>query len=129
MMKKLTQSILLVTLALAGALAQAHPGGYGGGYGGGHFRSYGYEGHGGGWSRGGWVAPVVAAGLIGGAIYAGTHPVYAPTYVGAPIVVNPAPVYMNNVPGTPAPVAYYCSAYQQYYPQVGSCPVPWQIVN
>jgi hypothetical protein len=124
-MKKLTQSILLITLALAGALAQAHPGGYGGGYG----RSYGHEGHGGGWSRGGWVAPVVAAGLIGGAIYAGTHPVYVPNYVSAPVVINPAPLYLNGVPGSVAPVAYYCPAYQQYYPQVGSCPVPWQIIN
>lgn len=125
-MKKLTQSILLITLALAGALAQAHPGGFGG-YGA-YGRHYGYEGHGGGWSRGGWVAPVVAAGLIGGAIYAGSHPVYAPNYVSAPVVINPAPVYMNTAPG-PAPVAYYCPAYQQYYPQVGTCPVPWQVVN
>ncbi len=124
-MKKLTQSILLITLALAGALAQAHPVGYGGGNG--HY--YAHGGHGGGWSRGGWVAPVLAAGLIGGAIYAGSHPVYAPNYVNPPVVINPAPLYMNGVPGTVAPVAYYCSAYQQYYPQVGTCPVPWQIIN
>jgi hypothetical protein len=124
-MKKLTQSFLVITLALAGALAQAHPAGFGHGY----PRSYGYEGHGGGWHRGGWVAPVVAAGLIGSAIYASTHPLYAPNYVNPPVVINPAPVYMNGVPGVAAPVAYYCPAYQQYYPQVGTCPVPWQIVN
>jgi hypothetical protein len=121
-MKKLTQTVLALTLALTGALSQAHPGGYGHGY------AHGY-GHGGGWSRGAWVAPVLAAGLIGGAIYAGSQPVYGPTYVNPPLVVNPAPTYMNGVPGTVAPVAYYCSAYQQYYPQVGSCPVPWTIVN
>ncbi len=121
-MKKLTQTFLALTLAFAVTLSQAHPSGFGHGYGHGH-------GHGGGWSRGAWVAPVLAAGLIGGAIYAGSQPVYGQTYVNPPIIVNPAPTYMNGAPGTVAPVAYYCSAYQQYYPQVGSCPVPWQIVN
>ena len=121
MMKKLTQTVLVLALAVTGAVSQAHPGGFGHGHGG--------YGHGGGWSRGGWVAPVLAAGLIGGAIYAGSQPVYGPTYVNPPILVNPAPTYMNGAPGMVAPVAYYCSAYQQYYPQVGACPVPWQIVN
>jgi len=26
-------------------------------------------------------------------------------------------------------VAYFCSAYQQYYPSVATCPVPWQMVS
>jgi hypothetical protein len=122
-MKKIAKSVVVIALALTGALSQAHPGAYGhGGYGHG-------QGHGGGWSRGSWVAPALAAGLIGGALYAGSHPIYGPTYINPPIIVNPAPTYMNGAPGTVAPVAYYCSAYQQYYPQVGSCPVPWQIVN
>ena len=119
-MKKIAKSVVVIAFALMGVLSQAHQSGYGRGHG---------HGGGGGWSRGGWVAPALAAGLIGGAIYAGSHPIYGPTYVNPPIIFNPAPTYMNGAPGTVAPVAYYCSAYQQYYPQVGSCPVPWQIVN
>ncbi len=125
-MKKIAKSVVVIALALSGVLSQAHQSGYGHGHGHGHG---GGHGGGGGWSRGGWVAPALAAGLIGGAIYAGSHSIYGPTYVNPPIIVNPAPTYMNGAPGTVAPVAYYCSAYQQYYPQVGSCPVPWQIVN
>ncbi|NBX53964.1 MAG: hypothetical protein EBT70_02655 [Betaproteobacteria bacterium] len=38
------------------------------------------------------------------------------------------PVYINAPPPPPR-VAYFCSAYQQYYPNVASCPVPWQMVS
>jgi len=43
------------------------------------------------------------------------------------VVVAPLaqPVYTNPQ----APVAYYCASYQQYYPQVQTCPVPWQMVQ
>ena len=77
-------------------------GGYHGGHRGGH--------------RHHWVGPVVAAALLGTAVYAAQAPVYA-TPVYPPVVLTPPPQ-----------VAYYCSAYQQYYPSVPTCPVPWQPV-
>ena len=115
-MKRLSQ--LLVTL-LIGALAVpafAH-GGFGhGGYGGygpyGGFRgNYEYR-H--GWGGNNWVGPVIGATILGGAIYAASRPVY---------VVQQQPIV-----SAPPQGAYYCSAYQQFYPNVPTCPVPWQIV-
>lgn len=75
---------------------------------------YGHHYHGG--YRNGWVGPVVAAALVGSVLYASQTPVYA-TPVYPPVVLTPPPQ-----------VAYYCASYQQYYPNVATCPVPWQAV-
>lgn len=75
---------------------------------------YGHHHHGG--YRNGWVGPVVAAALVGSVLYASQSPVYA-TPVYPPVVMTPPPQ-----------VAYYCASYQQYYPNVATCPVPWQAV-
>lgn len=113
----------LLLLAVSGALSMmspafAHGGGRGfaGGHGGGH-------GHHGGAAR--WVGPVLGAALIGSVVYAATYPrvVYSqPVVMGPPVVAAP-PVVVE-----PARVAYFCNTYQQYYPTVSTCPVPWQIV-
>lgn len=104
--------LLACVLSLAAALpAQAH------GYGHGGYRG-GYHHDGGGW-RGDWVAPLVGAAIVGGVLYAATTPSYA-----APVVVTPPPV----VPASPR-VAYFCSTSQQYYPNVPTCAVPWQLVS
>jgi len=117
-MKRLV-SILLCALSMAAvAPAQAH--GFGGWHGGG-----GYHGdyHGGyGYGYNGWVAPLVGAAIVGGAVYAATAPRYEVVTPG--YVVAPPNVYSN------APrVSYYCPTAQQFYPTVPACNVPWQLVN
>ena len=115
-MKRLSK--LLVSL-LIGALAVpafAH-GGFGhGGHGGfgpyGGFRG-GYE-YRRGWDNN-WVGPVIGATILGGALYAASRP---PVYV----------VQQQPIVSAPPQGAYYCSAYQQFYPNLPTCPVPWQIV-
>jgi hypothetical protein len=121
-MKKLTllmfTSVLLCTSLTSQAHGFAH---YGGGHGG--YARGGYYG-------GGWGVPFVAGALVGSAVYAATYPAYGAVYATPPVVVNPAPVYGGApVMQGAAPVAYYCPSYQQYYPQVSSCPVPWQPVQ
>jgi hypothetical protein len=102
--------IVLLSMALA---APAFANGYG--RHGGHHGGYGHH-HGGGW-RNDWVAPVLGAAIVGSAIYAATTPAYAV----APPVVTVVP---------PAPrVAYYCGTSQQFYPNVPTCNVPWQLVS
>ena len=77
-------------------------------------RNGGHHGHGHGYGR--WAAPLLGAAVIGGLVYANRPQVYA------------EPVYINAQP-TPPRVAYFCSAYQKYYPSVATCPVPWQMVS
>ncbi len=53
----------------------------------------------------------------------------APVYVAPP----PAPVYIEQPQAVPPPASsqawwYYCPQYRAYYPQVQSCPGPWQRV-
>ena len=114
----------LLLLALSGALAVAPSafahGGWrhgGGGYGGGGHGYHGGHGH--------WVGPVLGAALIGTAVYAATYPqvVYSQPMVVGPTVMTAPPVVVD-----PARVAYFCNTYQQYYPNVATCPVPWQVV-
>lgn len=109
-MKRLLSSLALVLVASFAAPAFA--GGYGH-----HHHGHGGHGHrGGGWGNH-WVGPVIGAAIVGSAIYAATSPAYAV----APPVVTMAP---------PAPrVAYFCSTSQQFYPNVPTCNVPWQLVN
>jgi len=102
--------VVLLSMALA---APAFANGYG--RHGGHHGGYGHH-HGGGWGNH-WVGPVLGAAIVGSAIYAATTPAYAV----APPVVSVAP---------PAPrVAYYCGTSQQFYPNVPTCNVPWQLVS
>ena len=89
-----------------------HQGGHQGWHLGG--RNGGHHGHGHGYGR--WAAPLLGAAVIGGWVYANRPQVYA------------EPVYIN-APPTPPRVAYFCTAYQQYYPSVATCPVPWQMVS
>ena len=79
-------------------------------------RNGGHHGHGHGHGYGRWAAHLLGAAVIGGWVYANRPQVYA------------EPVYIN-APPTPPRVAYFCSAYQQYYPSVATCPVPWQMVS
>ncbi len=94
-----------------------HGGGYGGWHGGGGYRHDYYRGS---WGNN-WVAPVLGAALVGSVLYAASTPSY--------VVQAPPVVVMSQQTMPPARVAYFCSASQQYYPQVPSCPVPWQLVN
>ena len=102
-----------------------HGGGPGFGHGGGGYRGYvGHGGHGGGYRGGyggGWVAPLLGAAIVGGAIYA-TMP---------PMVVQQHQVIYPQQPALitdPSRVKYYCQPYQQYYPYVTECPGAWQVV-
>ena len=102
-------NFLLSLLLCAGVLpVQAH-GGYGD-YGRGH-------GHHGGW-RNNWVGPVLGAAVLGSVIYSASTPSYATP----PVVMVQPQVFPNRV-------AYFCNTAQQYYPNVQSCNVPWQVVS
>ena len=117
-MKRLSTLLLCVLACVVVMPAQAHGGGggwHGGGHGGG---GYGYAHPGGGW-RNDWAGPVLGAALVGSVIYAANTPRYVVT---PPVVVTQPPVYPNRV-------AYFCSTAQQYYPNVPSCNVPWQVVS
>lgn len=117
------RSLLLLTIC--GALSMASPtfahGGWGhrGGHGSGHGGGHGHH------SGGRWVGPVLGAALVGTALYAATYPrvVYSQPVVMGPSVMAAPPVVVD-----PARVAYFCNSYQQYYPNVATCPVPWQVV-
>ena len=105
----------LLLLALSGVLSLASPAFAHGGWGHG-------EGHYHGGGR--WVGPVLGAAVVGSMVYAATYPrvVYSqPVVMGPPMVAPPVVV-------DPARVAYFCNTYQQYYPNVATCPVPWQVV-
>jgi len=112
-MKKYLICTLFIVSNLCGSLSQTHANGpYQGHHQGRHDAHRQNHRH-----HGSWIAPLAAAALVGGVVYA-TRPVYA----SPPVVLLP-PVYME-----PPRVAYFCQAYQQYYPNVGSCPQPWQMV-
>jgi hypothetical protein len=116
-MKRISIFLACVLSAVLAVPAQAHGfGGYGGHHGG--YGGYGYRG---GWGNN-WVAPVLGAALVGGAIYAATTPSY----------MAPQQVVVQQQPQQYAPpsrVAYFCPTAQQYYPAVPSCQVPWQPVT
>lgn len=103
-MKKLIINTLLALSLVASSSVFAH------GWGGGRF-----------W--GGMAAGAVVGGVIASNYY---RPYYTPTYV-QPVYV-PQPVYVQpQYAGQPQ--AYYCGAYNAYYPQVQQCPSGWQIVQ
>lgn len=109
-------SILLTALLSAVLAVPAQANGYGhGGWRGGH---HGGHGHRGSWGNH-WVAPVLGAAIVGGAIYAATTPSYA----------MPGTVVVQQQYLPPSRVAYFCPTSQQYYPNVPTCQVPWQPVS
>ena len=113
-MKRLSAFIACLLSATLAVPAHAHGFGHGGGYGG-HHGGYGYRG---GWGNN-WVAPVLGAALVCGAIYAASTPSYA----------MPAQVVVQQQYLPPSRVAYFCPTSQQYYPNVPTCQVPWQPMN
>lgn len=120
---KVLRTTLLTCAVLGMGMSQAQAWGHHGGY---------Y--HGG--YRGGWVAPAFVGGAILGAALAA--PAYAyPAYTYP--VVNPAPIYPAVVPAYPAvapgyaapaaqPTGYFCPTTRQFYPNVPTCNVPWQLI-
>ncbi len=113
-MKRISILLACVLSAALAVPAQAHGFGHGGGFGG-HHGGYGYRG---GWGAN-WVAPVLGAAIVGGAIYAASTPVY----------VMPQQMVVQQQYASPSRVAYFCPTAQQYYPNVPSCQVPWQPVS
>jgi hypothetical protein len=118
-MKRLSKLLVSFLIAAMAVPAFAHGGVGRGGHGGG-FYNHGsnFHRHGGyefrhSWGNN-WVAPVIGATILGGVIYAANRPVYV--------------LQQQPIESAPPQGAYYCSAYQQFYPNVPTCPVPWQIV-
>ncbi len=97
--------LVAILLAFASALP-AHAHGYG--HGREAYRDRGYSQGDYGYR---WVRPWVGAAIVGGAAYAVMPPIR---------YVQPTPV-----PRT----AYFCAASQQFYPNVPTCTVPWQVVT
>jgi hypothetical protein len=93
-------------------------GGYGGGHGGYGHNYGGYGGHYRG-SSNHWLAPVLGAALVGSVIYAANTPSYA----------MPQQVVVQQQYAPPSRVAYFCPTSQQFYPNVSTCQVPWQMTN
>ena len=123
-MKRIPILLACLLSAVLAVPAQANGFGHGHGHGGGGHGYGGYGGHHGGYGyRGGWgnnwVAPVLGAAIVGGAIYAASTPSY----------VMPQQVVVQQQYAPPSRVAYFCPTAQQYYPQVPSCQVPWQLVS
>ena len=75
-----------------------------------------------GYALAGWIAPLLGAALVGGAIYSTLPP--APVVIQQPPVMVPQPQVITD----PSRVSYYCAPYQQYYPNVTQCPTAWQVV-
>jgi len=114
-MKKLILSIAAIA-TIAPAIAQHHDGG--GFHGGGEHR--GGEWHGGErhgdrdhWRGGIWIGP--------GYGYDPYYPLYG--YVPPPVYVEPPSLLPPRQEAW-----YWCPTYQQYYPNVQTCNVPWQQV-
>ena len=89
--------------------------GYDHGYEGGH-RHQGYQGrHGWGW------APFVSAAVVGSTLYWANQAYSEPSVT----VISPlAPPVVLEAPR----VAYFCQSSRQYYPNVATCNMPWQLV-
>jgi len=90
-----------------------------------HARGYdrGHGGHG-GYGRGDrdlrWV-PWVSAAVIGSSIYWANQAYSQPSTT---IIVTPPPPVAIEAPR----VAYFCQSSRQYYPNVPTCNMPWQLV-
>ena len=68
----------------------------------------------------GWV-PWVSAAVIGSSLYWANQAYSQPTTT---IIVTPAPPVAIEAPR----IAYFCQSSRQYYPNVATCNMPWQLV-
>ncbi len=93
---------------------QANRQGYEGGHG--HHGHHGYHGER-GW---GW-APWASAAIIGSTLYWANQSYSQPSVT---IIAPPPPPVAIEAPR----VAYFCQASRQYYPNVATCTMPWQLV-
>ena len=98
--------------------------------------SHGYSGHASGYDRGHgghgghrhgrgdrdlrWV-PWVSAAVIGSSLYWANQAYSQPSTT---IIVTPPPPVAIEAPR----VAYFCQSSRQYYPNVPTCNMPWQLV-
>ena len=90
--------------------------GYDRGYDGGGYRHHGHQGR----QAWGW-APWVSAAVIGSGLYWANQAYSEPSATVIPPL--PPPVVLE------APrVAYFCQSSRQYYPNVATCNMPWQLV-
>ncbi len=129
-------SVAALTLGLL-SMGQAQAGPYGHGFHrGGHWGHSHVHYH---RSSADWVAPAI----IGGALLATaiSRPAYA-QWPAAPLVLPPTVTYVQPspavvtyvyppVPSQPVavqPGGYYCATSGQFYPQVPTCSVPWQLM-
>jgi hypothetical protein len=90
-----------------------------GGYGGGH--AYGHDhrhGHG---ERGRAWVPWVSVAVIGSGLYWANQAYSQPSVT----VISPPPPVVLEAPR----VAYFCQTSRQYYPNVATCNMPWQLVS
>ena len=77
------------------------------------------------------------AGLIGGAVIASPYarPYYAPypppvVYQQPVIIQQPPFAYQTPPTAPPKPsVWYFCESENNFYPNVGSCPEPWKMIQ
>jgi hypothetical protein len=90
------------------------------GYDQGYHGGYGHHGHHHDQRRWGW-SPLVSAAVVGSTLYWANQAYNQPSVtVIAPL---PPPVVLE------APrVAYFCQSSRQYYPNVATCNMPWQLV-
>ena len=93
-------------------------GGYGG-FGGGH--AYGHDhrhGHG---ERGRAWVPWASVAIVGSGLYWANQAYSQPSVT----VISPPPPVILEAPR----VAYFCQTSRQYYPNVATCNMPWQLVS
>ena len=119
--RQMSRAILIGLTCIASVTVHAGPY-WGGGYRGGYHHHH----------RGGspWVGPALVGGVLLGAAL--TSPVYAapvvPAYPAYPAYTVPYPPVTYGAPMPPQPVGYYCPSSGQYYPNVPTCSVPWQLL-
>ena len=85
----------------------------------GYAEGHGHHGHHGGRSWG-W-APWVSAAVVGSTLYWADQAYSQPSVT---VMAPPPPPVVIEAPR----VAYFCQSSRQYYPNVATCNMPWQLV-